>query len=289
MKFIFTTDWHLKSVPSSTIKIDNFTQILLDRVQVLLNQQVDFIVHGGDLFDSPNIDDLNFFNEVLLLFRNNSIPFYIVPGQHDLQGYEPSSLKWSCLKLLENVGYIKILQPGLNVINNTNFYVVYPSKKHSLDMYRDIKNSIIVSHNLISPVSLPYEHILTDTISTVIDQCLVLSGDLHMSFEKIYENSAFLNPGPLMRMSKTEVVSNGFFEILFSSTDFSCSYKKINFPSVDVQIDSNIEVEEFTNKLNLTITSDYVSLEELIEQVSKKLYKDKKVTEEALKWIRFKQ
>lgn len=285
IRFAYTTDWHIKSMPSSSIDIKNFTQTMLGRIKQIISSDVDFILHGGDMFDTPDIDDLSLFNDVVKLLYAHKIPIHLLPGSHDLIGYSADSLNWSCLKTLENSGLLSILQPGINRIGDIEIYAQYPSKQHSLDMYRGLKNLIVVSHNIISPVPLQFPHVITKDIAEVVEQCLFLCGDLHMPFKEFYETCAFLNPGPLLKMSLSDKAeSSGFFIINFDPKTFMCEFQHMPFPDADItERESDQAIETFSNKIK--IEQHFVDLADLVTKTSTEMYNDPKVTEEALRWI----
>ncbi|MEM2174433.1 MAG: metallophosphoesterase, partial [Candidatus Micrarchaeia archaeon] len=183
--FVFTSDWHLRGLPPSTIQTEGFLDLLFNRLSTILGRQVDFIIHGGDFFDSYVCDDISLLNQVISLLKECNKKIYIVPGNHDLIGYEQKSILWTSLKTLENAGLLKILPPGLNVIEGINFYVVYPTKDHGPHIYSGLKDCFVLTHNLVSTVKMPFKVTLTDEIAPYLKQCIVLCGDLHYPFVKV--------------------------------------------------------------------------------------------------------
>jgi predicted phosphodiesterase len=286
--FIYTTDWHLRSLPSQNINIDNFGSILLGRVETILSTNSNFIIHGGDFFDSYICDDINFFNQVVDLLYKYKRKIYLVPGNHDLVGYEPKSIDWTSVGTLAKVELIEILKPGHNIIHGIPVYVVYPTKNHDESLYDNLENCIVVSHNLISPKPFPFRTMLTRSIAEKVRQCVFLCGDLHYMFIEVYENCAFFNPGPLMKMSLAEYNGSGFFEFMFEPSTFSIKYKKNIFPDVSFTVNSfEQETIEFAAKVDNSCINRVYSIESVVEEVASQLYpSDPKVKEEALLWIK---
>jgi exonuclease SbcD len=288
VSFVYTTDWHLKSLPPQSVEIDNFNNIVIDRISTILSSKTDFILHGGDLFDTYVCDDVSFLNQIIDLFRKFKKRIYIVPGNHDLVGYEPKSVRWASIGTLESAGLVKILNPGLNVIDNVSFYVVYPTKNHTSDLYKGLKNCLVVTHNLISPKPFPYKVTLISDLVDKIDQCIFLCGDLHFSFYEMYENCAFFNPGPLMKIDSSEYNESGFLEIIFDPATFSFKFKKNVFPDVPFSVRTfEQETVNLVSKFDKQKTCSFYKIDDIIEEVSNQLYpNDNKVKEETFTWIR---
>jgi len=162
----------------------------------------------------------------------------------------------------------------------------YPNKQHTVDMYRGLKNKIVLSHNLISPIDVPFPHILTKDIAPVVDQCLFLCSDLHMPFTEFYDTCAFLNPGPLIKSSLSDkAVEAGYFKIFFDPSVFVFQFKKVLFPDATItEVERKTTyIREFTEKI--VIHQDTFSIDDLVTRVSDGLFHDPVVTQEALRWI----
>lgn len=289
--FIFTSDWHLRSLPSSSVRADSFTDVLLDRISQILSRDVDFIVHGGDFFDSYTCDDTSLLNKTIRLLRQYNKRIYIIPGNHDLVGYEIRSLDWTSLQTLIDSGLLQILPPGETLIDGIRFYAVYPTKDHSYELYKGLSNCFVVTHNLISPTKLPFKTTLVDEIVSVVDQCIFLCGDLHLPFIKVYDNCAFFNPGSLIDFrNEGSSKEPWFFELYFDPISFSCKYQKFSFSPIPFER----VVEERVEDLFLRIdTSSFTllpaNLDEFIESIAKQLYPTEfeQIKEETFKWIRY--
>lgn len=87
VKFLHTADWHLGMKYSQLgEKAEKTRQIRVKSVQKVLDhareENVDFVLVAGDLFDSNDVDHrlLNIVSEILAQSR---VPIYIIPGNHD--------------------------------------------------------------------------------------------------------------------------------------------------------------------------------------------------------------
>ena len=71
-KFIFTTDWHICfKQPGS--RVDDVLSKQMDKlnyfVEICNKELPDFIIHGGDLFDSPRSIDPTILNKTIGILR----------------------------------------------------------------------------------------------------------------------------------------------------------------------------------------------------------------------------
>ena len=88
MKFLHTADWHL-GIKYTQLgeKADKARQIRIKTIEKLVNiaknENLDFVLIAGDLFDSNDLDRkiVNIVVEILASAPN--LPFYIIPGNHD--------------------------------------------------------------------------------------------------------------------------------------------------------------------------------------------------------------
>ena len=80
MRFLFFTDTHIRGTNPQNRK-DNFLQTLHQKVEEVLsiaqNSKVDIILHGGDIFDRPDISP-SLVREFILLINKYSIPVYAI-------------------------------------------------------------------------------------------------------------------------------------------------------------------------------------------------------------------
>ena len=88
VKFLHTADWHL-GIKYTQLgeKADKARQIRIQTIQKLVNtaknENVDFVLIAGDLFDSNDLDRRIVNTVVEILASASNTPFYIIPGNHD--------------------------------------------------------------------------------------------------------------------------------------------------------------------------------------------------------------
>jgi DNA repair exonuclease SbcCD nuclease subunit len=198
MKFLYTSDWHLReSTPINRVEEDFLTLQLSKIKQVLKiakDEKVDGIIHGGDVFDNWKVSNkvLGETIEVLKEFKDNFILQGII-GNHDIPGYNLNSLYDSSLGVLvKNEQYINI-QLDLKAIN---------TRPHAMiDIEKDYfsKNDMIISHDMITPEEAPFDHIHYK----LLDGCtsIMLCSHYHKPFIIYGKKTVFLNPGALTRLT----------------------------------------------------------------------------------------
>ena len=112
MKLLYITDSHL-TAKSPSGRIDSYPMAallkLMELGNVIQSQQVDYVIHGGDLFHTPKIS-LKYAGIVMRVIRSWGVPIYVVPGNHDLYGYEVTTLDQTMLGLFEKSGIITVLK-----------------------------------------------------------------------------------------------------------------------------------------------------------------------------------
>jgi len=87
MKFIHFSDTHLgKSEVKLEQREEDFCKVFEEVIDKCISEKVDFVVHSGDIFDRarPPTKVIIFLVKQLNRLKELSIPFYIVPGSHDI-------------------------------------------------------------------------------------------------------------------------------------------------------------------------------------------------------------
>lgn len=285
MKFIFTTDWHLISkVPSKRTNL--ILEGQFEKVKKILeeakNEKVDFILHGGDFFDEYN-PDVWLILRILSLLKDNSIPFYVIPGNHDLYGNNVLSLDRCGLSVLEMANVLKIFTKPFKIEDITFVPILHGT--FSLSFLKE--GEIIVAHELIVPQPTMFEHILCKDIDLFYNK-LFLCGDYHIPFK--YEGkSLFLNPGCLVRKSISEKDFNpGFYIIEYNGKVTNFQYKNVpaindflideieknfsgvNFDSIEVSFDDSlVDIKKLIKEIGLSMKIKREALERLLMEVDK--------------------
>jgi DNA repair exonuclease SbcCD nuclease subunit len=286
MKIIYTTDWHLCSKCPGKRKEDDFFKLEMAKVDEIVNfaiqNNIDLIIHGGDFFDSPKIDYwlLNIMISKFQKLNDYHIPVLLVPGSHDMYGYNVDSLKSTAVGALVETGLIKILN-GKKQIGDRVFYGMPATLTHTLEMYANIEpKSVVVSHNMITPISVPYSHILLQTIPNL--GSIFLTGHYHRYLMCRSNDNVFINTGPLIRTDITECDNKPC--IIFMDFSDKVAIKKIELINVKRDVFNTDSEQAPINFVNSLQTTKFVFCDifDLTKQVSKSLNVSDDITSEAI-------
>ena len=132
MKLLIFTDSHIRaSTPRS--RIDDYPTAMWEKFrqisQIIVEQGINTILIGGDLFDAPD-PSTSIVNSYLQLFTYWNIPIYSIVGSHDKFGYNDSTLYRTGLGTLIASGIIKLLDETQRIGYNTQIAGV----SHSYDL-----------------------------------------------------------------------------------------------------------------------------------------------------------
>ncbi len=84
MKYAHLADIHLGSWREPKMR-DASTNVFLKAIDLCMEQQVDFILFSGDIFNTslPSVDTLKIVTQKLKELHNKPIPVYVIAGSHD--------------------------------------------------------------------------------------------------------------------------------------------------------------------------------------------------------------
>ena len=223
MKILHITDSHgTVKAPESRqdVYYISFLRKLYEVGMVAKALNVDMIVHTGDLFHTARVSD-KFTGQVAELIKAANVPFYVVPGNHDIEGYTTDTIDQTKLGLLAKTGVITILDRDnplkLTCNQNGEEYTVAISGQEyyahidegnmsDFEMQQDPCDlNILAIHGYISDVAQhpDIKHTLCQDI--VSDADIILTGHYHRQFEWCDGlNLDIYNPGSMMRVDQTE-------------------------------------------------------------------------------------
>lgn len=223
MKILHLTDSHLTAkTPNS--REDVYYHALLrkfeDLTTIIHENDVDFVIHTGDVFHTPRIS-LDVAGKLAHVFLEWGVPIYIVPGNHDIDGYNLSTIHQTMLGFLARTGVVKLLT------RRRSFDIPYDCPDGSRlfvhlegqEYYDDIDKGNPMDYALLEPkdfnilavhgmlMDKPYfpevPHTLIESVETDAD--IVLVGHYHPGFAPtLHNNTQFLNPGSLGRVEISE-------------------------------------------------------------------------------------
>ena len=319
MKILHITDSH-GTVKSPEGRIDiyylSFLKKMYELKYVIKNNDIKLIIHTGDLFHSPRVSD-RFAGQLAEIIKSYNIPMYVIPGNHDIDGYNINTLDQTKLGLLYKAGVIKELDRNhpiqLKALKE-NLYINVSGQEY----YKDIdsgnmsdfemqSNNTNANFNILGihcylcdkPQNPNIRHTLCKNIVTDAD--VILSGHFHESFEYHSSDFSVYNPGSLMRVEQNEynkkhIPQYGILEITNNNGIVSHTYTMHNFriaePS-DKVFDYNVKalkkrtlisLENFKNSISNTNFNNNLnmSIENIINDVSKNLSVTKEIVDKSV-------
>lgn len=215
MKILYLTDTHITAkTPSS--RLDDIQDTIKAKFKeigdIIKDESIEAVVHGGDMFHIPEVSN-KFVGEVSKIIRKYNVPFYVVPGNHDLQGQNEDSLPHTKLGLLVNTGVVNLLDRKHPVIFDENGYKISfegqeyhphidkePLKDYQvINTYADFK--VLVAHSML--LERDYHegtvYTLIKNVQTKAD--LILGAHYHPGYKpQLVNGTWFINPGSLVRV-----------------------------------------------------------------------------------------
>ncbi|MCL7746538.1 metallophosphoesterase [Halalkalibacter alkaliphilus] len=249
MKFLYVTDTHIRGTTPKNrldVYVDTLKEKLEEVIELANKEEVDVLLHGGDVFDRPDLSP-NVVGQFAKIFMKANMPIYVVAGNHDTFGHNPETISRTMLGLMDSFGVMTVIDPGSPILIEKNGQRIqisgqpyhydldqrdpkldyYPTNETNADVLIHIVHSMLVEKAL--PEGVP--HTIIDHIwGTTAD--IILTGHFHGGFGIKERNGKFIcNPGALAR------VNNHWSEI--------SRMPKVIIGSI---IDRNISLREITIK-----------------------------------------
>jgi len=289
IKILYTTDWHLCSRCPGKRSQDNFFSLQMAKVDEIIktaiDNQVTAIIHGGDFFDSPKIDYwlLNIMISKFNLLKEAGIAVCLVPGSHDMYGYNVSSIPSTAVGALKETGLLTILE-GSFLWYGINILAVPATLEHTLKSYDAlIEGQVVISHNLVTPTSVPYDHILLQNLPG--NKIVYLLGHYHKYFICKVNDNVFVNTGPLIRTDISEQDHAPCAALLTFEDSKIKSIKKLALTSAknNVFVKESVEQKplDFVDSIRNT-TFQYCDLFDLTKQIAASVNTPKEIVANAL-------
>lgn len=263
MRFAHLSDSHLGNRQYGIFeREEDYYEIFDKTIDKIIELDVDFVIHSGDLFDSsrPSTNAFLAFQRGLLKLNNAGIPMYAIAGNHDIvmrKGIKPP------IDLFEEL--------GLNILRHDNGFIegdvficgvqfIPSSQKRVLDMVLDrfsneAKNhskSIIVLHQGIKKF-IDYGD---DSFELELNELptnfnYYAMGHLHNYITEDLGNGKLIYPGSMEVSKSNEIaqIDNKGFCVVDLSGD-EPSVERITVEISRKQCKSNIKYSELNDKLS---------------------------------------
>lgn len=215
MRFVYFSDTHLRSSVPACRKDDDFYSVQFDKLKqinkMIEEREVDYVLHGGDLFDShdPSLQLVHDFVCTLNYAKAKSKAKWIInPGNHDIFGETTETITRSGLGILNVADVARVMNEVTDLELGNSVVRFIPrgfEKDQSLFFFPKIEHGkvyLLVPHMMLTNHWVIYPHQEIKDFKTNAD--IVLCSDFHGQFKERHGNTTFLNAGPLTRQSINE-------------------------------------------------------------------------------------
>ena len=315
MKLLYLTDTHIRGT-SPKNRLDDYCETLKEKLKeissIIQEEKIDFVLHGGDLFDRPDVS-VSIVSDFAKVFQSYGVPIYIISGNHDIFGHNPDTLDRTMLGLLCNLGIMNLVNYKKIILEKDNLRVQLTGSPYiySMDEVSNRNNYIVnevddsckyaihMTHGFLidKPFIKEVSHTLIDEIrDTKAD--ITLGGHYHFGFKtQELDNKFFVNPGALIRISnsKIEIKRKPKVDIitLDDKIEIKERYLKSAKPGEEVLDRSEMERHQFKGikmaefKESIEASTNYKSLDifELLLRISKSDNISEEIKKEALKRV----
>lgn len=227
MKILHITDSHgtVKGPESrKDVYYITFLKKLYELGLVVKKLGIDMVVHTGDLFHTARVSD-KFAGQVSEMIKAMGIPFYVVPGNHDIEGYTTDTIDQTKLGLLAKAGVVTILDRNNPVLITANqdgeeytiaisgqeYYAhIDEGNARDFEMQQDEADlNILAIHSYLTDTPQHPDIKCTMCQDVITDADLILTGHYHRSFEwSDGQNLDIFNPGSMLRVEQTDYNKN---------------------------------------------------------------------------------
>ncbi|WP_299330462.1 DNA double-strand break repair protein Mre11 [Haloplanus sp.] len=192
---------------------DAFEQVIDDAI----DEDVDAVIHAGDLFDDrrPELSDLLETIRLLRRLQGEKIPFLAVVGNHE----STRSGQW--LDLFEDLGLAERLGTEPRTVGSTAFYGLdHVPKSRRADLDYDFRphnadHAALVAHGLFTPFAHADWETETVLEESPIDFDAVLLGDNHEPGTETVDDTWVTYCGSTERASAAEETPRGYNLVTF--------------------------------------------------------------------------
>lgn len=223
MNILQITDSHgtVKAPDSRTdLYYLTFLRKLAEITYVIKMQKIDIVLHTGDLFHISRVSN-KFMGQVAEIIKGWGIPVYIVPGNHDIDGYSLETIDQTSLGLLSKTNVFKLLtrQDPIRInaksSNGQDFTVAISGQEYysqidtgnmqDFEMQQpDGDINILAIHGYIADTPQHPNIRCTYPKDIITDADIILSGHYHRSFALTVGDTDYYNPGSMVRVEMTE-------------------------------------------------------------------------------------
>ena len=175
------------------------------------------IIHGGDMFDIPRVSP-DFVGQLANIIRLSGVPWYVVPGNHDIYGHTVDTVSQTMLGLLSATDTVHLLTRKTPITfydNNEHMSVSFQGQEYYADIDKgnprdyevdfDPSNAyhVLVAHSML--LDKPFgvggvTHTLIQDLKTTAD--VIMVGHYHPGYPvQTIGKTMVVNPGSMARVN----------------------------------------------------------------------------------------
>ena len=314
MRILYFTDTHIRGTNPKNRR-DDFVESLelkfQEIVETVASKDIDYVIHGGDLFDRPDIS-ISVVSKFTNIIKKINKPIYIVSGNHDIFGHNPSTIDRTMLGLLKSLDFLNILDKDkITLLEKDGIRVQLTGLPYTYNIDNDKKGYILkdlmpnvdyaihVVHGMLLDrpfvKGIPYT-LVDDIMDTKAD--ITLSGHYHAGFKTIERDGKyFVNPGSLVRITNSlkEIERIPKMLIIDLSDKISIEMMELKSAKPGNEVLDRSEIErssfrgeriiEFKQTIDSAINFDKMDINDLLLEVTLAENLPDRVKEEAIKRI----
>lgn len=265
MRVLYATDFHLRA-RNPVNRIDNYAEEILsvfrEISQVIKQKNIDCVLFGGDIFDTPRISQ-ELYNELASILSTYKVIPYVVPGNHDIFGQTINTLDQTMLQGLHSSGLIQIItrESGTILLSNNEITIGLAAQEYYSGIDKDNKSSdydmetnpftdyhILLTHGMLldKPFHPDVHHTLIEEVSSNAD--IIFGAHYHSGWAKAYNGRTwFCHPGAVARIEATKAEKErkvSYIYIDFTKAKFSIDIIPFESPKDGYEIFAEQEEKE---------------------------------------------
>lgn len=316
MKVLYFTDTHIRGTSPKNRKDDfvlTLEKKLYEIANIIKDNNIDFVLHGGDLFDRPDVS-VSIVSRFSRILNNISIPIYIISGNHDVYGHNPQTINRTMMGLLNNLDVLNIInQNEVKILEKDNIKVQLTGQPYIYDIdsitnrqyymvdtvREDVDYSIHMVHGMLldKPFIKGIPYTLIDDIKGT-QANITLSGHYHSGFKKTeIDGKYFINPGSIVRISNSLREMDRVPKVVLIELDNTI---KISFLELETaekgsivldrdEIEKNVfkreRMYEFKQSVDSAVNFERMDINDVLIEVSNSEGVSEEVKKEALRRI----
>lgn len=316
LRLLFITDTHIRGTTPKNRK-DNLPETLENKfkeiAKIIEDYDIDYVLHGGDLFDRPDIS-VSIVANFASILNEFKVPIFIVCGNHDIYGHNPSTINRTMLGLLDTLKVVRIINRNEIIYLNKNgikvqltgqpytYNIDNPSNISDYiikDISEDVDYAIHMVHGMLlnRPFIKGIPYTLIDHIKDTKAH-ITLSGHYHTGYGIIkVDDKYFINPGSLIRVTNSlaEIERMPKIAIIDLESSINVELIELKAASEGEEVLDREEIEnhifkserlfEFKQSIDAAVNFEKLEINEILMEVSNTEGVSEEVKLEALKRI----